>query len=46
MRQRQWTVCSRSRLNFSCQPGEEMLLKYTPAPSKKDPNPQPAIGII
>jgi DNA-directed RNA polymerase I, II, and III subunit RPABC1 len=23
-----------------------MLLKYTPAPSKKEPNPQPAIGTI
>jgi DNA-directed RNA polymerase I, II, and III subunit RPABC1 len=38
--------CSRSRLNFSCQPSEEMLLKYTPAPTKKEPNPVPAIGTI
>ncbi|KAJ4375109.1 DNA-directed RNA polymerases II 24 kDa polypeptide (RNA polymerase II subunit 5) [Neocucurbitaria cava] len=36
----------RSRLNFSCHPSEEMLLKYTPAPTKKDPNPAPEIGTI
>ncbi|KAF1848462.1 RPB5 subunit of DNA-directed RNA polymerase [Cucurbitaria berberidis CBS 394.84] len=36
----------RSRLNFSCQPSEEMLLKYTPAPTKKEPNPTPEIGTI
>ncbi|KAL6710583.1 DNA-directed RNA polymerases II 24 kDa polypeptide (RNA polymerase II subunit 5) [Coniothyrium glycines] len=36
----------RSRLNFSCQPSEEMLAMYTPAPSKKDPNPTPQIGSI
>ncbi|KAH7390663.1 RNA polymerase Rpb5, C-terminal domain-containing protein [Pyrenochaeta sp. MPI-SDFR-AT-0127] len=36
----------RSRLNFSCQPSEDMLIKYTPAPTKKDPNPVPEIGTI
>jgi DNA-directed RNA polymerase I, II, and III subunit RPABC1 len=36
----------RSRLNFSCQPGEEMLAKYTPVPTKKDPSPSAAIGSI
>ncbi|CBY02283.1 hypothetical protein LEMA_P010700.1 [Plenodomus lingam JN3] len=36
----------RSRLNFSCLPSEEMLAKYTPAPTKKDPNPVPQIGSI
>lgn len=45
-----WTIKltfpSRSRLNFSCQPSEEMLLKYTPPASKKDPNPVPAVGTI
>lgn len=40
------TLPSRSRLNFSCQPSEEMLLKYTPPSSKRDPNPVPAIGTI
>jgi DNA-directed RNA polymerase I, II, and III subunit RPABC1 len=39
------TPHSRTRLNFSCQPSEEMLLKYTPAPTKKEPNPQPAVGL-
>jgi len=36
----------RSRLNFSCQPSEEMLAKYTDAPTKKVPNPTPNIGTI
>ncbi|KAF2822739.1 RPB5 subunit of DNA-directed RNA polymerase [Ophiobolus disseminans] len=36
----------RSRLNFSCQPSEEMLLKYTPTATKKEPNPAPAVGTI
>jgi len=36
----------RSRLNFSCQPSEDMLAKYTPTPTKKDPNPVPQIGSI
>jgi DNA-directed RNA polymerase I, II, and III subunit RPABC1 len=40
------TVNSRSRLNFSSNPSEEMMAKYTPAPTKKDPNPIPAIGTI
>jgi DNA-directed RNA polymerase I, II, and III subunit RPABC1 len=36
----------RSRLNFSCQPSEDMLAKYTDAPTKKNPNPQANIGTI
>ncbi|KAJ4991478.1 RNA polymerase Rpb5 domain-containing protein [Stagonosporopsis vannaccii] len=36
----------RSRLNFSCQPGEEMLTKYTPVATKRDPEPRPQIGTI
>jgi DNA-directed RNA polymerases I, II, and III subunit RPABC1 len=40
------TLISRTRLNFSCYPSEEMLLKYTPAPTKKDPSPTPEIGTI
>jgi DNA-directed RNA polymerase I, II, and III subunit RPABC1 len=36
----------RSRLNFSCQPSEEMLAKHTMPPSKKDPEPQPQIGTM
>lgn len=40
------TPASRSRLNFSCQPGEEMLAKYTPVPTKKDPSPSAQIGSI
>jgi DNA-directed RNA polymerase I, II, and III subunit RPABC1 len=40
------TIPSRTRLNFTCHPSEEMLLRYTPTPTKKDPDPQPAIGLI
>ncbi|KAF1942478.1 DNA-directed RNA polymerases I [Clathrospora elynae] len=36
----------RSRLNFSCQPSQDMLAKYTDAPTKKVPNPVPNIGNI
>ncbi|KAF3010670.1 DNA-directed RNA polymerases II 24 kDa polypeptide (RNA polymerase II subunit 5) [Curvularia kusanoi] len=36
----------RSRLHFSCQPSEEMLAKYTPVATKKDPEPRPQIGTI
>jgi len=37
---------SRSRLNFSCQPGEDMLAKYTPIATKKEPSPVPQVGTI
>ena len=36
----------RSRLPFSAQPSEEMLIKYTPLPTKKDPDPVPSVGQI
>jgi len=34
----------RTRMAFSAQPSEEMLLKYTPLPTKTDPTPTPKIG--
>jgi DNA-directed RNA polymerase I, II, and III subunit RPABC1 len=37
---------SRSKLNFSAHPGEDMLAKYTPVATKKDPEPRPQIGTI
>ncbi|KAF2134888.1 RPB5 subunit of DNA-directed RNA polymerase [Dothidotthia symphoricarpi CBS 119687] len=36
----------RSRLNFSCQPSEDMLRRYTAVPTKKESDPQPQIGTM
>lgn len=33
-------------MNFSAQPSEEMIRKYTPLPTKSDPNPTPKIGNV
>jgi DNA-directed RNA polymerase I, II, and III subunit RPABC1 len=39
-------IGSRTRLNYSCMPSEDMARKYTPPPTTKEPDPQPEIGKI
>ncbi|KAJ4303569.1 DNA-directed RNA polymerases II 24 kDa polypeptide (RNA polymerase II subunit 5) [Kalmusia sp. IMI 367209] len=34
----------RASMNYSCQPSEDMIRKYTPPATTKNPNPEPAIG--
>ncbi|KAF2196068.1 RPB5 subunit of DNA-directed RNA polymerase [Delitschia confertaspora ATCC 74209] len=36
----------RTKMNYSCQPSESMLLKYSDPPTEKNPNPEPQIGTI
>lgn len=33
-------------MNYSCQPSEDMIRKYTPPATTKNPNPEPAIGAM
>ncbi|KAL9053271.1 MAG: hypothetical protein Q9162_004879 [Coniocarpon cinnabarinum] len=37
---------NRNSMSFSARPSEEMMRKYTPLPTEKNPDPQPDIGMI